>query len=66
MCTALEKTVLGDISTAQKRKRKNFKVRLSLQKLKKDKENLLVGHSTSQGGSSIVLYALLFFEGNSI
>lgn len=50
VCTASEKTVLGDIFTAQKRKRKDLKASLNLQKLKKDKENLLVAHSTSRGG----------------
>lgn len=59
VCTALERTVLGDIFTAQKRKRKDLKVSLNLQKLKKDKENLLVAHSTSRGGRSSFMYSSL-------
>lgn len=39
--------------------RKDLKVSLDLQKLKKDKENLLVAHSTSRGGRSSFMHSFL-------
>ena len=57
VCTALEATVLRDIFRAQKRKRKDLKVIVNLQNMKKD--NLLMAHSTSRRRRSSFMHSSL-------